>query len=474
MSDALSEIEAAMGLAARAASGETIYQDTGAKPDYCALDLGRWGLWSGRQAIEQCPDLKTYLRRKENAALIKETYPDATKGRRALAGDFWAALYDEEIAPSERPINTGEAEYLGALLNEPEFQRVRRATVGNSLATELVLGQIVETYLATAIAQRDNPQSQQADPAMQAAKAAKGAKQATEELEGMLQALGCGSGAPRNELSDHTEALKLFKQLQCSRKWRNIVEWAGKYVSWASQLQRSKLRPGLDQTTDVVLGRNLRRLLASERGRLACGIPEVEEDALLRLMEGRMLCREMTERDPESRGPIVVCVDESGSMDGQRNEQAKGLCLALCWIARHQRRPILLSTFADGEQTRLFTSTARDPKPVELSKWVTEFMNGGTSYHVPLAVLPKYIDKHPELYPQGETDVILISDGCFPIPLANRRWFCEWKQRRKARLTSVLIGEDQIPEGLAEASDRALLAKDLGLDSAAVQEVLSV
>lgn len=474
MSDAIHDIEAAMGLAARAASGETIYQQNGGKPDYCALDLGRWGLWSGRQAIEQCPDLKTYLRRRENAELIKSTYPDATKGRRGLAGDFWAALYDEEIAPSEQPINTGEAEYLGALLNEPEFQRVRRATVGNSLATELVLGQMVQAYLETALAQRDNPQSQQADPSMQAAKAAKNAKQATEELDGMLTALGCGSGAPQNELSDHAEALKLFKKLQGSRKWRNIVEWAGKYVSWASQLQRSKLRPGLDQTTDVVLGRNLRRLLASERGRLACGIPEVEEDALLRLMEGRMLCREISERDPESRGPIVVCVDESGSMDGQRNEQSKGLCLALAWIARHQRRPILMASFADGRQSRMFTSTARDPKPVELSQWVTAFMNGGTSFDVPFSVLPAHIDAHPELYPVGETDVILISDGCFPIPRPVLDQFGEWKKRRQARLITVLIGENQVPRDLAEASDRALLAKDLGLDCEAVAEVLSV
>ena len=474
MSDALNEIEAAMGLAARAASGETVYLETAGKPDYCSLDLGRWGLWSGRQAIEQCPDLKTYLRRKENAALIKETYPDATRGRRALAGDFWAALYDEEIAPSERPINTGEAEYLGALLNEPEFQRVRRSTVGNSLATELVLGQIVETYLATAIAQRDNPQSQQADPAMQAAKAAQNAKKSTEELEGMLQALGCGSGGPQNELSDHSKALELFRKLQGSRTWRKIVEWAGRYVSWASQLQRSKLRPGLDQTTDVVLSRNLRRLLASERGRLACGIPEVEEDAMLRLMEGRMLCREISERDPESRGPIVVCVDESGSMQGNRNEQAKGLCLALAWIARHQRRPILMASFADGRQSRMFQSGPRDPKPVELSKWVTAFMNGGTSYDVPFDVLPKHIDAHPELYPAGETDVILISDGCFSIPRPALNWFAAWKKRRQARLISVLIGEERFPEGLAEASDRALLAKDLGIDEEAVREVLSV
>jgi len=66
--------------------------------------------------------------------------------------------------------------------------------------------------------------------------------------------------------------------------------------------------------------------------------PEFELDALRRIVERQALCREHHAIEPVGKGPIIVVLDESGSMDGEKCHTAKALALALAWIARQQRR----------------------------------------------------------------------------------------------------------------------------------------
>src|SRR6476619_3956255 len=58
-------------------------------------------------------------------------------------------------------------------------------------------------------------------------------------------------------------------------------------------------------------------------------------------------------REPVGKGPIIVSVDESGSMEGEKAHTAKALALALAWIARRQRRWCGLVAYSGDSGERL-------------------------------------------------------------------------------------------------------------------------
>ena len=69
---------------------------------------------------------------------------------------------------------------------------------------------------------------------------------------------------------------------------------------------------GLDDVVGVVLDGDLGRLLPQELARLA--VPEFEDDTLRRLVERQTMCREYRATEPVGKGPILISVDESGSI----------------------------------------------------------------------------------------------------------------------------------------------------------------
>ena len=93
------------------------------------------------------------------------------------------------------------------------------------------------------------------------------------------------------------------------------------------------------------------RLLPHELAKLA--IPELELDTLRRLVERQTLCREHHATEPVGKGPIIVTVDESGSMQGEKVHTAKALALALAWIARQQGRWSALVAYSGDSGERL-------------------------------------------------------------------------------------------------------------------------
>jgi uncharacterized protein with von Willebrand factor type A (vWA) domain len=53
------------------------------------------------------------------------------------------------------------------------------------------------------------------------------------------------------------------------------------------------------------------------------------------------------------KGPIIVSIDESGSMIGEKAHTAKALALALAWIARQQHRWCGLVAYSGDSGERL-------------------------------------------------------------------------------------------------------------------------
>ena len=236
----------------------------------------------------------------------------------------------------------------------------------------------------------------------------------------------------------------------------------------AQSKQRRKAIHGLDDVVGVEPGGDLARLLPYELAKLA--FPELELDTLRRIVERQALCREYHATEPVGKGPIIISIDESGSMQGEKAHTAKALALALAWIARRQNRWCALVAYSGDSGERLLALPPGRWNEVALADWLSAFIGHGSDLDVPIRELPRmYADLKA---PVGATDVILITDAQVRIPETIRASFLAWKAVAKVRVHSLVLNDN--PGDLAGVSDEVHRVASLDPSGDAVGRVLSV
>ena len=146
-------------------------------------------------------------------------------------------------------------------------------------------------------------------------------------------ALGLGPGSPGS--NDPRAIAALFRRVRADPALRRICTLAGRFRRVAQSRQRRKATHGYDDVVGVTLDGEIAPAPARRDGQ--AGRRGLELDTLRRLVERQALCRLHQGVEPVGKGPILVTVDESGSMQGRKVETAKALALALAWVARQQR-----------------------------------------------------------------------------------------------------------------------------------------
>ena len=118
---------------------------------------------------------------------------------------------------------------------------------------------------------------------------------------------------------------------------------AGRFKRIAASKRRQKVRHGADEVTDIEMGADLGRLLPSELVKLT---HRTHRMLLLKnLLERQAMQYQLVGNEPLGKGPLVVLLDKSGSMDGPRDIWATALSLALLDQAHRERRTFALLAF---------------------------------------------------------------------------------------------------------------------------------
>ena len=99
------------------------------------------------------------------------------------------------------------------------------------------------------------------------------------------------------------------------------------------------------------------------------------------------MCRLYRGYEPVAKGPVIVVIDESGSMEGQKVHTAKALALALAWVARHQKRWIALVAYSGDSGERLLPLPPGRWNEPALMDWLAAFIGHGSSLDVPASKL---------------------------------------------------------------------------------------
>jgi Mg-chelatase subunit ChlD len=354
------------------------------------------------------------------------------EGFAGFASDLHARLY----LPSDPARAEGEPPQWATQLHEQaeqlgEWQRLRAMCARNGFAAGIAAEALLESLLPLVPKQapgtpqdgqgagqgqgQGQPVNASPERVRAAIRRAVGeARDAVEQAEQGLEGLGtaCGwshrTGAPTVSPgpADLAAVRDAHQRLHSSRLLARIAELAGRLERLAVAKQRSEVKPGIGEVYGVAQGADLARLLPSELASLRH--PKLRLVALAKLIERRALSYGMKGQEPQARGPIVVLLDESSSMnDGGRDVWSKAVCLALLSTATRQKRAWHLVCFNQGIR-REVTVPVGKATPALIAEALDRRCQGNTSFDPPILRAVEIIRTAKSM---KRADVVIITDG---------------------------------------------------------------
>jgi len=355
-----------------------------------------------------------------------------TEGEDAGAGDQ-AAEQAPDDAEGEMPLPSTE-DLLAAIaqedmLDDPELanlaERLREA-MGGEASNTMELGAVAGQTLA---------------PAAEAALAgALESDRAARTLERFVPGVGW-SFAPSQlhaSLLEHLDRLTLLiEQLE------NLDELADVLGRMEDPSDDDDLPlGGSEEVVGIRLGGDVANALPSELGLL--GDPETEDLFYQRLIEHRLISLELEGAGMdgvgggERRGPIIACIDTSGSMEGWPEMTAKALVLALCRRVLPQGRAVHLILFSGpSDQVELRLRKGLGGLE-ELLGFLSMGFHGGTDFDRPLTHAMELLEERELM----RADVLVVTDGLARAGPTMVAAVQDAREHRGVRVWSVILGDD--------------------------------
>jgi uncharacterized protein with von Willebrand factor type A (vWA) domain len=259
------------------------------------------------------------------------------------------------------------------------------------------------------------------------------------------------------------ERLELGRRLARNKKLGELARLVGRFKQDARALRRRTLDRGVAEAYDIERGAELGRLIPAEL--IALHHPGLRVDFKRRLLEGEVLQYRLREDEQKGKGPMVVCIDVSSSMQGDKELWAKAVSLTLMDIARRQRRLFRAVLFSSGpESLRVLDLNQRRRYQPELAKvleMAEYFPGGGTDFQAPIDAAVELLDNRK----LKRGDIVVITDGeCQVAP----EWLADLRRRKdelKFSIFAVLVdvGSSELST-LAQFSDRVSSIKKLTIE----------
>ncbi len=261
----------------------------------------------------------------------------------------------------------------------------------------------------------------------------KKAQERVEEVERELLEWGASMGTP--EEKPIGERLELAEKLFKNEKVRRLSLMVGSLKEEMFSSRRKIWSKRGTEVYDISLGNDIGRIIPSEL--VSLRHRALRKEFLKRLVEERLLQYNLKEE--KGRGPLIVCLDGSSSMEGEKEMWAKAVCLSLLEIARRQRRKFVVIVFSSkGNPLKIFGSGLKENwriKEKDIIELAEYFPGGGTDFEDPLNKALEYLQE--SRFKRG--DVIFVTDGECDVTDEWLKAFLQEKFKLNFQVFSVLI-----------------------------------
>ena len=183
-----------------------------------------------------------------------------------------------------------------------------------------------------------------------------------------------------------------------------IARLAGRMFASLKGARARKVNGVPGEVHSIEQGGNVGRMLPAELVQLMDA--NFETPVLHRISVGRALQYAVRGTDRKAKGPLVLALDESGSMHGERNEWAKAAALALARVAALDKRAVVVVHYSRS----VVVQALRPNDPASVMSMIKHFLSGGTAIGL---ALTNAVDQVKALASRGDkgADIVLVTDG---------------------------------------------------------------
>nr|WP_317200392.1 VWA domain-containing protein [uncultured Psychrobacter sp.] len=239
------------------------------------------------------------------------------------------------------------------------------------------------------------------------------------------------------------DSSKISQILKDSQQIKELVKKLGRNHISEEKKKQSKI-PAMSKSEvhGTHLSDDLLRLLPTE-------LVNLEDETLEYLFYSRMLEKQLityelsgtelidgetTERQKKSTGPVVACLDTSGSMHGEPLLYAKALLIAVANILKTEKRSLHVLLF--GSQGQLSEFAMSDNQNIaELLVFLQSGFNGGTDFETPLSRALEIIKSSDDYV---KADILMITDGLCQISGSFKQQLIKSKSALDCSIYTVL------------------------------------
>ena len=229
---------------------------------------------------------------------------------------------------------------------------------------------------------------------------------------------------------------ELLRRVQSSPRLREIAKYLGRYLEVLDNARKTGYNYGRGDKYDTVLGNDFTRAVSSEYAYLA--LPETVPLFIRKVQRKTLKQYRKRERISQGHGDIVVCIDESGSMEGDSIAWAKAVALVLLEYASQHKRSCAMVRFASAGYTETSVYEAGKYTAEDIFEFAESFLNGGTDFEAPLTEAAELIER------EGfeNADVVFITDGACAVSNEFATGFREKSMQLKFKVTGIVIDID--------------------------------
>ena len=447
-------------------------------------DVGRWPehLWSSH--VQTFPSARAVL---DNGTQRQPQFP-------GFASDMHSSLYCRHLSDLQAEAPAWARELLTTATELPEFQRLRQRCQHNGflagIAAESLLSTLLPMVPQAEEKARQEPAQQppghaagegqangqgpaqhapQGRPSAQGDAAAADQRrqirqacreaahtvdQAGQATDALQQALGRQQGqgpGTQESLKDLDDVRRLYALLRDNPTLRHIAALAGRLHRLGQAHKKARFEPAVGTVKGITLGGDLERVLPSELAGLRSANKLLRLRTLERLMSRKALQYLWRGEESLTRGPLIVLVDESGSMGhgpGSAGAWSKAVCLALMTQAIDQHRAFHLVGFSGHRSSaswreainhEFHCDAGSSPPSEAVCTALLRGCDGGTSFNAPLRRALEVLQDTPTM---RQADIVLITDGEATIADDVQQAVLAVRAREGVQLYGVLVGAD--------------------------------
>ena len=145
---------------------------------------------------------------------------------------------------------------------------------------------------------------------------------------------------------------------------------------------------------------------------------------------------EVPVKEKEQKGPVIICVDTSGSMNGTPERVAKTITFALAKKCLEEERKCYLISFSTGIEVQDLSEFEKGNGLLELAKFLRKSFNGGTDAEPALQHSLTLLQKND----WKNADVLVVSDMIMGNLSESVKTNIRSQQAKETKFYSLLVG----------------------------------